>query len=472
MKKYSLAVSVMAVFLTVGSAAAQRPDTASTVTVIEGATVIDVVSGQPIRDAVIVIEGTTIRGVGRRGSVPVPANAQRINAAGKTIIPGIFCVHGHLAQTEGMERKQEFYNRQRIQRDANAYLYYGVTHMVSLGIDLEPMQGFLADQRAGKAGGARLYSGGLGFAAKDGWQPGGYQGIHRPTTVAEAREMVRKEIAGKKPDVLKVWVDDGNGQLPKLSPELYGAIIDEGHKQNVRVFAHTVKLEDAKELIRRGIDALAHSVRDQEVDAEFLKLAQDKGVTQMATMAGMEGILAYAAGATFLNDPGLPVLFPAAALRTLGSKQYQEQMAKDPNLAATRNQYQLALKNTAKIAAAGIPLALGTDSGAPGRFQGFWEHREMELLVRAGLTPMQAIQVATINGARLFRVDKQYGSLQAGKVADLIVLNADPLADITNSRKIDSVWMNGKRVDRAALGTYGAGSNGEVFNIRQASPGR
>ena len=152
------------------------------------------------------------------------------------------------------------------------------------------------------------------------------------------------------------------------------------------------------------------------------------------------------------------LLFPASLLQTFGSKQYQEQTARNGNLEATRRELEIALKNTAKIAAAGIPLALGTDSGSPGRFPGLWEHREMELLVQAGLTPMQAIQVATINSARLLRVDRQYGSLEPGKVADLVILNADPLADITNSRRIDSVWMDGKQVDRTALGIAGAGS--------------
>ena len=414
---------------------------------------IDGVSGQPIEDAVVVISGTTIQSIGRRGSVPVPDNAERINAAGKTIIPGIFCAHGHLAMAEGLERKVEFYNRERLQRDANAYLYYGVTHMLSMGIDMEPIWSFRDDQRAGRVGGARLYTAGLGFAAKDGWRPGGgFEGVHRPTTPEEGRDLVRQELANNL-DALKIWVDDQNGRLPNLTPDIYGAIIDEAHKNNVVVFAHMKYLDDTKELIRRGVDGLAHSVRDEEVDEEFLQLAKEHGVTQLSTMGGIAGTLAYAAGnPPFLSDPGLPVLFPASLLQTFGSKEYQEQTARSPGLEATRAELEIALKNTAKIAAAGIPLALGTDSGSPGRFPGLWEHREMELLVRAGLTPMQAIQAATINGARVLRLDRQYGSLEAGKVADLIILNADPLADITNSRRIDSVWMDGKQVDRGTLG--------------------
>jgi len=448
---------LIAALLLLFSVGCQQTDTSAPVTVIEGATVIDGFSAQPIQDAVIVISGATIQAIGPRGSVPVPENAERINAAGKTIIPGIVSAHGHLAMAEGLERKAEFFNRERLQRDANAYLYYGVTHMVSMGIDMDPIWSFVAEQRAGQAGGARLYTAGIGFAPKDGWQPGGFDGVHRPTTPEEAREMVRQELQ-KKPDLIKIWVDDNNGRMPKLSPELYGAIIDEAHKNNVRVVAHMKYLDDTKELMRRGIDVLAHSVRDKEVDEEFIQLAKERGVIQLPTMAGMDATLSYASGNTsFLSDPGLPVLFPASLLQTLGGPEYREQMGR-ANLAATRAEYETALKNTAKLAAAGVPIALGTDSGSPGRFPGLWEHREMELYIRAGLTPMQAIQAATINGARMLRIERQYGSLEAGKVADLILLNADPLSDITNSRRIDSVWMNGKQVDRGTLGLARAGS--------------
>ena len=445
------AVALTAVLLLVISAACQRSDTPSSFTVIEGATVIDGVSSEPIPDAVILIEGTMVRSVGPREEVSIPGNAQRINAAGKTIIPGIFCMHEHIAMAEGMERKAEFYNRERIQRDANAYLYYGVMHAVSLGIDLEPMQGFLADQRAGRAGGARMYSAGLGFATPDGWQPAGYNDINRPRTANEAREMVQREVETKKPDLIKIWVDDQNGTLPKIPPALYGAIIEEAHVHNLPVFAHLRYLDDAKELIRRGVDVLAHQVRDKEVDEEFLELAKARGIAVLPLLAGAQADIAYAEGASFLSDPGLPVLFPASVLQTLGSKEYQEGIARSRTFANSQKDYEIASRNTAKIAAAGIPIAVGSDSGSPGRFPGLWEHREMELLVKAGLTPMQAIQAATINGARILKLDGQYGSLAPHRAADFIILNGDPLTDITNSRKIDSVWMNGKQVDRNAL---------------------
>ena len=458
MKKWHSIIVLSAVFSLASCQPAQQTDPALEITVIEGATVIDGVSDTPIEDAVIVIAGDTIQSIGSRGSVEPPPGARTIDATGKTILPGIFNLHGHVAMSEGFDRRMDNYTRERVQRDANSYLYYGVTHSVSLGLDQEPMMGFQADQRAGLAGGARLYSAGLGFAAMDGWEPAGVEEINRPTTPEEARAMVQQELA-KGSDVLKIWVDDRLGELPKITPELYGAIIDEAHRNNLKVLAHMFYLEDAKELMRRGVDALAHSVRDQEVDEEFLALAKETGVTQVTTLIGHYGNLTFSQDTSYLDDPGVPLMIPADALETLRSEEYQNEMAAGPGMERSRGFYETALKNAAAVAAAGIPIAVGTDSSGASRVQGLWEHREMEHMVKAGLTPMQAIQAATVNGARMLGVEDKYGTLQPGKVADLVVLDANPLSDITNSRKIDAVWMNGKPVDRAALAGYQTAPN-------------
>ena len=419
-------------------------------TALEGATVIDGVSNAPIQDAVLVIEGDIIRSVGHRGSVIVPTNAKTIHLSGKTIIPGLVGLHGHIGRTEGLEANEDFFNRPRIERDARTYLYYGVTSLLSLGHDREAMAGFRADQKAGKVVGARLYTAGLGFGVKGGWPTNPY--VHRPTTPEEARTMARQELA-KHPDVIKIWVDDRLGKLPQFPAEIYGPILEEARKQKVKSAAHIYYLRDAKEVIRRGAVLLAHSVEDREVDDEFLALAKDRGVTQVTTLESVRRAIDYAEGTTpFLDDPGLPLLFPRSVLATLASAEYRKSQAESPDLPLARQQWEIATKNVRKIAAAGIPIALGTDSGLPGNFPGLWEHREMELLVRAGLAPMEVIRAATINGARFLGIDKKYGSIAPGKAADFIVLNADPLADITNTRKIADVWMNGVRVDRMKLG--------------------
>ena len=164
----------------------------SGVVIFEGATVIDGVSPAPIEDAVLVLEGARIRSVGRRGSVEVPSDGTRINAAGKTILPGLVSLHGHVGRTEGAEASEEYFNRDRIQRDANAYLYYGFTQVLSLGHDREAIYDFLDDQRSGQTTGARLHTAGLGFGAKNGWPANPY--VHRPTSPDEARAMTRQEL--------------------------------------------------------------------------------------------------------------------------------------------------------------------------------------------------------------------------------------------------------------------------------------
>ena len=449
-KNYHLALLPAIFLVLVSCQSVQQPEPNSNITVIAGATVIDGVADTPIEDAILVIEGDTIRNLGRRGSFDIPADAVTINAAGKTIMPALVNLHSHIGMAEGMERGWDNYNRERILRDANIYLYYGVMHSLSLGIDRDPMIAFQSDQRAGRVGGARVYSAGVGFAAKDGWRPQGVVDINRPTTPEEARALVRQEAA-KPVDVIKIWVDDGRGELPKITPELYGTIIDEAHKHNLKVLAHIYYLEDAKELIRRGIDALAHTVRSEEVDEEFLQLAREAGVTQLSTLIGPFANIAYLEGPTFLDEPGLSLLFPASVLETLRSKEYQQRLAENQDARSRRRSYEIQMKNVAKVAAAGIPIAVATDSSGAGRFQGLWEHLEMELLVNAGLTPIEAIRAATVNGAKFLGVEDRYGTLAPGKVADFIVLNANPLDDITSSRQIDAVWINGNPVDRAAL---------------------
>ena len=197
----------------------------------------------------------------------------------------------------------------------------------------------------------------------------------------------------------------------------------------------------------------------KEVDEEFLALAKETGVTQVTTLIGHYGNLTFPQDTSYLDHPGVPLMIPADALETLRSEEYQNEMAAGPGMERSRGFYETALKNAAAVAAAGIPIAVGTDSSGASRVQGLWEHREMEHLVKAGLTPMQAIQAATVNGARMLGVEDKYGTLQPGKVADLIVLDANPLSDITNSRKIDAVWMNGQPVDRAALAGYQTAPN-------------
>jgi imidazolonepropionase-like amidohydrolase len=446
----TLRIAVAALLCLTACQSSEQPAApAATTTVIEGATIIDGVSTAPIRDAVMVLDGSTIRAVGPRGSVEVPANARKVDATGKTIMPGMVNLHGHLGETEGMRSAPANYTLERVQRDLDTYLAYGIVHTVSLGRDTDLIFPLRADQRAGRAGGARLYTAYRGFTAAGGWQ-GDIPDLRHPATPEQAREQVRAVVA-KGTDIVKVWLDDGLGTLPKLPAEVCGAIIDEAHRLGKKVFVHIFTLDDAKEMMRRGADGLAHIPQDVAVDEEFLALAKNKDVLVIPSLVRQHTSTAYSDGPDFLDDPMLPRLFPATVMETVGSETYRQTIAKNPATARGRAQYAISAANAKKAFDAGIRLGIGTDSGGAGRFQGLWEHREMELLVKAGLTPMQAIQVATINGARFLGIADRYGSLESGRAADFIVLNGNPLDDIRQSRRIDAVWMNGAQVDRESI---------------------
>jgi imidazolonepropionase-like amidohydrolase len=417
------------------------------VTVLEGATVIDAVSGGPIMNAAIEIVGEQIRHIGPKGSFAVPANATRVDLTGRTVIPGIINAHRHLAYGSPLADDEKNMRGGSIDQNARRLLYYGVTHVLSLGLDGPAMDEYQREERANRTTGAFVLSAGYGSSARDGWQSS--KAIHRPTTPEEGRAAVRAEVA-RHVDVIKFWVDDDHGKLPKLTPDVYGAIIDEAHKNHLRTFCHMFTLDDSKELMRRGLDVLAHSVRDKEVDDEFLALARDKKVIQIPTLVGHAQNIMYAERPEYLDDAGLAAIYPPSLIAYLGSREKQQKVADDPGTPLARREFAMAQKNLAKVAAAGIQVAFGTDLGG---LYGLDDHRELELMVQSGLTPMQTIRSATIVAAKLLGLDARVGSLESGKSADLVVLTANPLVDIKNTRTIEAVWVKGRRVDRLALAT-------------------
>jgi len=440
-----------------GGLAALSAQTPAT-TVFEGATLIDGVSAAPLTNSAIEVRNGTITRVGKRGSFPVDAGARRIDVTGKTIIPGLINVHSHLASARPAPDGAATPPGGVIERNADRYLYYGVTHVMSLGTDAADMDAYRHDEDAKALSGAYILFAGYGSSAPGGWQ-GANKNLHRPTTPEEGREAVRAELP-RHVDAIKFWVDSDHGKLPQLAPEVYGAIIDEAHKHQLKAFCHMFGLEDSKELIRRGLDVLAHSIRDKEIDAEFIKLAKEHGTVAVPALVGHASVYAYEKRPEFLDDPGVALLFDKKFIDELGSAENQAKVAADPRVPVVRGEVAIAMKNAAAMAKAGIPIALGTDMGPVNVLQGIGDHVELEMLVQSGLTPMQAIHAATINSAKVLKLDKTSGSIEKGKSADLIVLSANPLENIRNTRKIDGVWFRGQLIDRAALakGTARAGN--------------
>jgi imidazolonepropionase-like amidohydrolase len=262
-------------------------------------------------------------------------------------------------------------------------------------------------------------------------------------TEEEARRDVR-ELSAKKPDFVKIWVDDRNGTVKKLSPPLYRAIIDEAHKHRLRVIAHVYYLADARDLVDAGVDGFLHLVRDEEMDDALVGAMKAKRVFVTPNLSTSEAGT-YASKPAWLNDPLLAESASPEMIRKV-SDVYSARAGGPARTAATLS-YQKQQRSVARLNAAGVTIALGDDTGIENTFYGYGEHRELELMVAAGMTPMQAIVASTKTSAELLHLDR-FGTLDRGKRADFIVLDANPLEKIDNTKKIANVYQRGMRVDR------------------------
>ena len=381
------------------------------VTAFEGARII-VGDGSPaIEKGTIVVNGTTIQAVG--ANVQVPAGAQRVNLAGKTVMPMILDTHIHAPAT-----------REQMMRDMRRRVYWGVGAGMSMGTDTTDVVFQVRDETRNMPGTARLLTAGRGVT---GIEKGREQSAYWVGTVAEARKAVQ-DNAKKRPDIIKIWVDDRDNTVPKLTPELYGAIIDEAHKQNVHVTAHIFDLEDAKGLLKANVDAFAHSVRDRDVDPEFLNMMKQRPNVTV--------------------NPNLPSPGRTWDISWLQGKipadEYANVQKANVDNAKQADVYGIQARNLKRLSDQGGRIVLGTDGNTP------WApHQEMEAMAMAGMTPMQVILASTGRAAEFLRFTDT-GTLQAGKGADMIVLDANPLDNITNTRRINAVYSRGQMVNRSA----------------------
>jgi imidazolonepropionase-like amidohydrolase len=266
-------------------------------------------------------------------------------------------------------------------------------------------------------------------------------------TPEEARQMVAR-VAAHKPDIIKIRVDDNLGTAMKMPPAVYRAVIDEAHRRGLRVAAHIFYLEDAKDLLRAGADFIAHSVRDKDIDDEFIALMKARNVPYCPTLTRELSAFVYEATPDFFADPFFLKEADREVLAQLQEPARQEAMRQSKSARAYKAALAVAYRNLKKAAAAGLLIAMGTDSGAfANRFQGYFEHVEMAMMAEAGLTPEQILRAATGDAARAMKVEG-LGTLAPGAWADFIVLDADPLIDIRNTRRIASVWVAGNQVKR------------------------
>jgi imidazolonepropionase-like amidohydrolase len=381
------------------------------VTVFEGARVV-VGDGRVIENAAFVVSGTRLAQVGDRASVKPPAGAARVDLTGKTVIPALIDTHTHLSR-----------ERDALVQDLRRRAYWGVGVVTSLGQDAGDLPFQVRDEVIPDA--ARFRTAGRGITAPE---PGRTDIPYWIASAEEGRKAVQ-ELAARKVDLVKIWVDDRDGKYKKLTPEIYGAVIDEAHRRGLRVTAHIFTLEDGKGLLRAGLDAFAHGVRDRDVDDEFVALITSRKNVILAPNLPDRGVatdLSWLRGS--IADGDLQKLQAAATDRPEAQKTFGIQA-----------------RNLARLGKAGVKIALGTDGNTP-----WGPHLEMADMVAAGLTPAQVLAAATRNGADLLQMT-DVGVIEAGRSADFVVLDENPLDDITNTRRIASVYLRGRPVDRAAL---------------------
>lgn len=400
---------------------------------LTGARVIDGTGRPPIEQATVLITNDRIQEVGPAASVRIPSGATRVDVAGKTLVPGLINSHGHVDAA----RNSTSPARDQLIAQLQMYARYGVTTAYSLGAGpTDVLDGLkLRDEQQGSMlDRARLYSSGLVIADR---------------TPEEARKNVDAH-KDQNVNIIKIRVDGEDSNPNKMPPAVYRAVIDQAHQRGLRVAAHMYYLKDAQGLIDAGADVLAHSVRDQDVTPAFIADLKKRNVGYIPTLTRDLSVFVYESTPTFFSDPfflrGKSLYGNQVA--QLSQSGAQEKVRNDKAAQAIKQALQQASRNVKLLSDGGVAIAMGTDTGANlvGRWQGYFEHTEMELMVKAGLTPMQAITAATGTAAKVMKLDAELGTLQPGKWADFVVLAANPLTDIRSLRQIDSVWIGGRKL--------------------------
>ena len=405
-----------------------------------GLRLIDGGGGPPLDGAALLVEDGAFTWVGPQGERTPPPGAAQVDLAGKTVIPALLDAHQHLGLTNIKDGTNgtENYTRANLVEQLERTAYFGVAATMSLGLEFDEALAFeLRDAEIPNA--ARFLTSGRGIAATPdaGPQQDYRLGIPRGAqTEAEGRAAV-EELHAHGVDIVKIWVDDRRGTVPKLQPEVYRAIIDEAHARGMRVAAHlgaTSGLADAKDLLRAGVDGFAHTVGDRDIDDEYMDLVRE--YPDAWTVANLPGWRVTPDDLPWLGET-LPA-FELENLRERGARLAAE---------GPTEGFMQQCRNLARNREAEMIIGMGTDSGLS---VGWTTHNEMRDMAGCGLTPMEVIVAATRANAEILGLD-DLGMVAAGKRASFVVLDADPLADIANTRRIAAVYLDGVAVDRDAL---------------------
>jgi imidazolonepropionase-like amidohydrolase len=414
----------------------------SSASVFEGARVITGDGGPPIENASFIVESGRFTQLGTKATLRVAAGARIVDLTGKTVMPSLVDAHVHLGYRRGSTFSAENYTRENVLDELDRFAFHGVAAVLEAGTGRGDLPFQIRESSAARNL-TRYLTAGRGFA-----MPNAGPGVpmrdapYGVTTEAEARREV-DELAAHRPDMIKIWVDDRGGTVEKLKPNLYRAIIDEAHRHGIRVMAHIAALEDAKDLLRAGVDGFGHVVRDKDVDSELLQLLRERPEVWFVETLWGERNAIYGTKPAWADEPLARATLVAVELKRLADG--------FSSSGATESAQRL-LRNVSALNRAGVKLALGTDTGGVtgGGYFGLASLVELELLVKAGLSASSAIVAATRTSASVLGLDA-LGTIAPGKSASFVVLDANPLDDIASARKIAAVYLNGVMVDREAL---------------------
>ena len=426
------------------TAAAQTPRPV----LYEGARLITGDGGAAIERSAFLVENGRFTRVGRQGELQAPAGAARVDLTGKTVIPALIDAHSHIGYMKDLTSGPQNYTRENILDHMHRFAYFGVAASQAMGSDFGELPFQLREElRAGKdPDAARFLTAGRGLAPLEEISPNNMRhAAYVVTTVQGARADVQ-ELAQRSVPLIKMWVDTRGGTIKTLTPDLYGAILDEAHKHGMRVAVHATGKDDAKALLRAGIDVFAHMISD--VDEELLALfKQHPGTSILLALSAPRRVVS----APWIKPPH-PLILETVSPAQI--KRLQERLASQTPDAAKQaaDAWDRLARGVRLLAAAGVKIGVGTDGGGQtgDQFVGWTMHAELENMVAAGMTPAQVLVSATRNSAEILGLT-DLGTVAAGKSADFVVLDANPLDDITNTRRISKVFLRGHEVDRAKL---------------------
>jgi imidazolonepropionase-like amidohydrolase len=454
-KSYSIHLSLLLLTAALCSCGTNRDQSATNQSsiLLEHVRLIDGNGGTPVENTRLLIKEGKIAAI---GADITDEDATVINLEGKTIMPALISAHSHIGTLKGTGTKPENYTEENILAQLKRYESYGVLQIMAMGTDRPLLfeSGLRDRSLKGEIPGARIHSAGYGFGAPNGAPPLDFamDKVFRPATVAQVT-LQMDSLAQLKPDMVKIWVDDFNGKYPaKMQPQIYKAIIEQAHQHNLRVAAHVYYLSDLQQLVANGVDIIAHSVRSDLIDDTTIARMKAKQVIYIPTLSLDEYAYIYGKKTEWISNEFFRKSLEPGVYEMITSEQYQNDLKNAPNYALNIKAFETAKQNLLRLFKAGVLISMGTDSGAtPIRAQGFSEHLELQLMTEAGLTPLEAITVATKNAATALKVQQQYGTLEPGKVADFIILNGDPSKDIKNTRQIFAIYKDGKEVSKGPL---------------------